>query len=93
MPYLRVWRPLILTKHAGSFRNSIMGGGSNVEGESLPCQLHFQSARKTKKNASAQGSLKFREVSNGFQEGTKREKTRLKKVSFLLTHLLTYLVS
>ena len=36
-----------------------MGGGSNVEGESLSCQLHFRSARKTKKNASAQGSLKF----------------------------------
>ena len=57
------------------------GGGSNVEGESLLCQLHFRSARKTEKNASAQGSLKFREVSNGFREGTRREKTRLKKVS------------
>ena len=45
------------------------------------------------KNASAQGSLKFREVSNGFREGTRREKTRLKKVSYLLTYLLTYLVS
>ena len=70
-----------------------MGGGSNVEGESLSCQLHFRSARKTKKNASAQGSLKFREVSNGFREGTRREKTRLKKVSYLLTYLLTYLLS
>ena len=69
-----------------------MGGGSNVEGESLSCQLHFRSARKTKKNASAQGSLKFREVSNGFREGTRREKTRLKKVSYLLTYLLTYLL-
>ena len=66
---------------ARSFRNSIMGGGSNVEGESLSCQLHFRSARKTKKNAPAQGSLKFREVSNSFWEGTRREKTRLKKVS------------
>ena len=37
------------------------------------------------KNASAQGSLKFREVSNSFWEGTRREKTRLKKVSCLLT--------
>ena len=61
------------------------GGGSNVEGESLPCQLQFRSARKTKKNAPAQGSLKFREVSNSFWEGTRREKTRLKKVSYLLT--------
>ena len=73
---------MILTKHARSFRNLIMGGGSNVEGESLSCQLHFRSARKTKKNASAQSSLKFREVSNGFREGTRREKTRLKKVSY-----------
>ena len=72
---------------------SCMGGGSNVEGESLSCQLHFRSARKTKKKASAQGSLKFREVSNGFREGTRREKTRPKKVSYLLTYLLTYLVS
>ena len=69
-----------------------MGGGSNVEGESLSCQLHFRSARKTKKNASAQGSLKFREVSNSFWEGTRREKTRLKKVSYLLTYLLSHAV-
>ena len=34
-----------------SSRISIMGGGSSIEGESLLCQLHFQSARKTKKNA------------------------------------------
>ena len=45
---------------------------------------------QNKKNASAQGSLKFREVSNSFWEGTRREKTRLKKVSYLLTYLLTY---
>ena len=44
-------------------------------------------------NAPAQGSLKFREVSNSFWEGTRREKTRLKKVSYLLTCLLTYLLS
>ena len=48
---------------------------------------------KQTKNASAQGSLKFREVSNSFWEGTRREKTRLKKVSYLLTYLLTYLLS
>ena len=41
----------------------------------------FEALAKQKKNAPAQGSLKFREVSNGFQEGTRREKTRLKKVS------------
>ena len=33
--------------------------GSNIEGESLSCQLHFRSAHKTKRNASA---LKLREV-------------------------------
>ena len=70
-----------------------MGGGSNIEGESLLCQMHFQSAHKTcdnnKINTSAQGSLKFRQVSNSFWEGTRREKTRLKKlVSYLLTYLL-----
>ena len=53
--------------------NLIMGGGSNNEGEFLLCQLHLQSARKTKKSTSAQGSLKFREVSNSFWEGTRRE--------------------
>ena len=52
-----------------------------------------RNARKTRKNASAQGSLKFREVSNGFREGTRREKARLKKVSYLLTYLLSQLVS
>ena len=45
----------------------------------------FEVLAKKKKNASAQGSLKFREVSNSFWEGTRREKTRLKKVSYLLT--------
>ena len=47
-------------------------------------------ALANKKNASAQGSLKCREVSNSFWEGTRREKT---KVSYLLTYLLIYLVS
>ena len=53
----------------------------------------FEALAKQKKNASAQGSLKFREVSNGFREGTRREKTCLKKVSYLLTYLLSQLVS
>ena len=48
---------------------------------------------QNKKNASAKVVLKFREVSNGFREGTRREKTRLKKVSYLLTYLLSQLVS
>ena len=92
MPHLRAWRPLTLTKHAciaPEIQSWGPGGGTNVEGESLPCQLQFRSARKTKKNASAQGSLEFREVSNSFWEVTRREKTRLKKVSYLLTYLLT----
>ena len=58
-----------------------MGGGSNVEGESLVCQLHFRSSRKTEKIAFAQDSFKFREMSNSFWEGTRREKTHLMKVS------------
>ena len=53
----------------------------------------FEALAKQKKNASTQGSLKFREVSNSFWEGTRREKTRLKKVSYLLTYLLAYLLS
>ena len=58
----------------------------------MTAALSKRSQNKTK-NASAQGSLKFREVSNSFWEGTRREKTCLKKVSYLLTYLLTYLVS
>ena len=41
----------------------------------------FEALAKQKKKASAQGSLKFKEVSNSFCEGTRREKTRLRKVS------------
>ena len=55
----------------------------------VSCTFEALAKKKQKKNASAQGSLKFREVSNGFREGTRREKTRLKKVSYLLTYLLT----
>ena len=53
----------------------------------------FKALAKQTKNASAQGSLKFRDVSNSFWEGTRREKTRLKKVTYLLTYLLSQLVS
>ena len=45
---------------------------------------------QNKKNASAQGSLKFREVSSSFCEGTRKEKTRLRKS---VTYLLSQLVS
>ena len=48
-----------------------MGGGSNIEGEVLA---------KQKKNSSAEGSLKFREVSNSFWEGTRREKPVGRKI-------------
>ena len=51
------------------------GGGSKIGGESPACRLHFRSARKTE----------FREVSNSFWIGTRREKTRLKKVTYLLS--------
>ena len=50
----------------------------------------FEALAKQQKNSFAQGSLKFREVSNSFWEATRREKTRLKKVSYLLN---TYLLS
>ena len=48
----------------------------------------FSKRSQNKKKASAQ---EFRDVSNSFREGTRREKTRLKKVTYLL--ILTYLVS
>ena len=42
---------------------------------------------QNKKNVSAQDSLKFREVSNSFWEGTRGDKTRLKKlVSYLFSN-------
>ena len=40
--------------------------------------------QKKKKKGSAQGSLEIREVSNSSWEGTRREKTRLKKVIYLV---------
>ena len=47
----------------------------------------FSKRLPNKKKNSAQVSLKYREVSNSFWEGTRREKTRLKKVSYLVTYL------
>ena len=41
-------------------------------------------AKQKNKYTSAQGSLKYKTVSNSFWEVTRREKTRLKKVSCLL---------
>ena len=58
----------------------------------MSAALSKRSQNKTK-NVSAQGSLKFREVSNSFWEGTRREKNRLKKVTYLLSYLLSQLVS
>ena len=46
-------------------------------------------SQNKKKIASAQGSLKFREVSSSFWEGTRREKNRLKKVSYLTSKLVS----
>ena len=59
----------------------------------MSAALSKRSQNKKKKKLLPQGSIKFREVSNSIWEGTRREKTRLKKVSYLLTFLLTYLVS
>ena len=56
-------------------------GRSNIEGESQTCQLYFRIARIIEKMVSAKGSLKFTAESNSFWEGTRREKTRLKKVT------------
>ena len=42
-----------------------------------------------KNNAFANSSMKFRDVSNSFWEGTRREKTSLKKVCQLLTYLVS----
>ena len=52
--------------------------------ESPYCDSCTFEALAKQKNASAQGSLKFREVSNA----TRREKTCLKKVTYLLTYLV-----
>ena len=49
----------------------------------------FEVLAKQKQNSSAQGSLKFRKVSNRFWEGTRREKNSLKKVSYLLSQLVS----
>ena len=69
------------------------GEGPTSRGSPYRDSCTFEALAKQKRNASAQGSLKFREVFNSFWEGTRREKTRLKKVSYLLTYLLTYLLS
>ena len=70
------------------------GGESNIDGESLSCHCTFEALAKQTKKCSAQGSLKFREVSNSFWEGTRRELTRLKKVTYLLiSYIASQLVS
>ena len=56
-----------------------MGGGSNIEGESLSCQLHFRSARKTKKKVLDHGCNKYRSVYSKGRECPGSEKTALNK--------------
>ena len=75
--------------------NSIMGEGPTSRESPYRVSCIFKALAKQTKKASAQDNLKFREVSNSFWEGTRREKTRLKKVTYLLTYLLilTYLLS
>ena len=46
------------------------------------------SKRLQNKNISAQGGLKFREMFNSFWKGTRREKTCLKKVTYLLIYFV-----
>ena len=55
------------------------GGVSNVEGESLSLQLHFRSARKTKKNVLDHGRNKHRSVYSKGRECPGSEKTALNK--------------
>ena len=73
--------------------SEIQSWGEGPTSRESPYRVSCTFEALAKQNASAQGSLKFKEVSNSFWEGTRREKTCLKKVSFLLTYLLTYLVS
>ena len=49
----------------------------------------FEALAKQKKMLLRKVGLKFSEVSNSFWEGTRREKTRLKKVTYLLTYLVS----
>ena len=71
---------MILTEHARSSRNSIMGGGSNIEGEFLSWQLHFRSARKTNKKTVLDHSCnKHRSVYSKGKECPGSEKTALNK--------------
>ena len=64
------------------------GGRVQHRGRAPIVSAALSKRSQNKKNASVKGSLKFREVSNSFWEATRREKTRLKKVSYLLTYLL-----
>ena len=66
-----------------------MGEGPTSRESPYSVSCTFEALAKQKKNASVQGSLKFGEVFNNFWEGTRREKTRLKKVNYLLTYLLS----
>ena len=50
----------------------------------------FRSVCKTKEMLLPKVVLKFREVSNSFWEGTRREKICLKKVFFLFIHLVNH---
>ena len=62
-----------------------MGEGPTSRESPYRVSCIFKALAKQIKNTSAQGSLKFREVSNSFWEVIRREKTRPKK---LLTYLL-----
>ena len=63
-------RPLILTEHDN--------GGMVLHWGRVPSvsAVFSKHSQNRKKNASAQGSLKFERVSNSFWEGTRREKRK-----------------
>ena len=90
--------PLIFTERARSFKNLIIGGECNIEGEFLACQLYSRSARKTEKIASAQGGLKFRAVSNhrlkrkGIRNRTREAGKRVLGVLFVFNDFLPFLI-
>ena len=70
------------------------GEGPTLRESPYRVSCNFEALAKQTKKASAQGSLKFREVSNSFWEGPVERKPVWRKfVTYLLTYLLSQLVS
>ena len=65
-----------------------MGRGEGPTLGRVPSMLAaFSKCSQNRKNAIAQGSAMFRDVSNSFWEGVRKEKTCHKKVSYLLAYI------